>query len=124
MTDDDERLSDLLGRWSSPAVPPDLDDRVIAAYRRQTGRPSWWRLFLTTEVRIPLPVAAVLALLLIVSAIVAIRPPATGGSAVAPMPAPLQNAQVAPPAVVTETSLAGFRPVEEMRVTVVKGKTP
>ncbi len=36
----DDELSRLLERWSAPVVPDGLDERVLAAYRRQTGAAS------------------------------------------------------------------------------------
>ncbi len=112
-------LSRLLRCWRPPVVGGDLDLRVLRAYRRQTG--SWWRRFASAEVRVPLPIAAVLALLLLVSAMLALRPAPSGGTAATPAShEPVQAARRQEPAVVTHTSLAGFQAVEEMQVTVVQ----
>ncbi len=97
----------------------DLDLRVLRAYRRQTG--SWWRRFASAEVRVPLPVAALLTLLLLLSTMLALRPAPSGGTAATPASGePVQAARRQEPAVVTHTSLAGFQAVEEMQVTVVQ----
>jgi anti-sigma factor RsiW len=122
MTDEkDEPLSDLLRQWEPPVVPARLDDRVLAAFRREITRPvpSLWRRFLAAEVRIPLPLAAGLMLVLLLTGLFAMRRPSTAGTATAPAPAPVQAAHVAVPAVVTETSLSGFRPVDDVQITVM-----
>jgi len=118
-----DALSRLLRCWGPPAVTGDLDQRVLRAYRRQTG--SWWRRLVGAEIRVPLPVAALLVLLLIVSTVLALRPAPAGGSAATPASRePVQAARRQEPAVVTHTSLAGFQPVEEMQVTVVQEVKP
>ena len=122
MTDQkDEPLSKLLRQWEPPVVPARLDDRVLAAFRREITRPvpSLWRRFLAAEVRIPMPLAATVALLLVLSGLFAMRRPAVGATATAPPPVPVQSAHVTVPAVVTETSLSGFRPVDDVQITVV-----
>jgi hypothetical protein len=119
----DETLSRLLRRLGPPAVSGDLDQRVLRAYRRQTG--PWWRRIFATEIRVPLPVAALVVLLLIVSTLLALRPAASGGSAATPASRePVQAAKNREPAVVSHTSLAGFQPVEELQVTVVQEARP
>jgi hypothetical protein len=102
-------------------VPDGLDDRVLAAYRREVGPAQpWWRRFLTASVRVPLPVAVGLVLLLLVTAALARRPAApapTAGTAAPPEPVQAVRNTEAP--VVTPTSLAGFQPVAEVTATVV-----
>ena len=73
-TERDEELQRLLARWSASSLPEGMDDRMLAAYRRQTGggQPLWKRL-LTASVRVPLPVAVGVLLLLIVTAALARR---------------------------------------------------
>ena len=119
----DEALSRLLRRWGPPAVSGDLDQRILRAYRRQTG--PFWRRMVGAEVRVPLPVAALVVLLLILSTLLALRPVPSGGSATTPVSRePVQAARHQEPAVVSHTSLAGFQPVEEMQVTVVQEARP
>ena len=120
--DRDLELERLLARWSAPVVPEGMDERVLAAYRRQvrTAEPWWSRLF-TASVRVPLPVAVGLLMLLIVTAALALRPvssPPTAGTA-SPS-APVLAARNADSPVVTRTSLAGFQPVAEVTATVVE----
>ena len=117
----DDELSHLLQRWSAPLVPDGIDERMLAAYRRQTGagEPGWSRLF-TTSVRVPLPVAVGVLMLLIVTAALALRPVApqpTAGTTGAS--APVQAARHGDVPVVSRTSLAGFQPVTEVTATVV-----
>jgi len=118
----DEELDGLLRRWGAPVLPEGMDERMLAAYRRQVraAEPWWIRLF-TAQVRVPLPVAVGLLMLLVVTAALALRPvapsPTAGTSASS---APVQAARVAAPAVVTRTSLSGFQPVSEVTATVLE----
>jgi len=121
----DEELHGLLRKWEAPVVPDRLDERVMAAYRRQTGagEPLWRRL-LTSSIRVPVPVALAVALFLLVTAALALRPEPTPPTAGAPEgPGTVRAAQRATP-VVTGTSLAGFQPVTEVTVSVVQEGTP
>jgi hypothetical protein len=120
----DEDLDGLLRRWGAPVVPDGMDERILAAYRRQvrTAEPWWSRLF-TATVRVPLPVAVGLLMLLAVTAALALRPvspPPTAGTS-GPS-APVQAVRVVDPALVTGTDLAGFQPVGEVTATVVPEK--
>jgi len=127
MTDDernperDEELSRLLARWSAPVVPEGMDERVLAAFRRQKGTAEpWWSRLFTASIRVPLPVAVGVLMLLIVAAALALRPvtpPSTAGTS-GPS-APVQAARHVDVPVVSRTSLAGFQPVTEVTATVV-----
>ena len=55
----DPELSALLREWKSPEVPASLEARVLA------GRRSWWSVWLRGYIRVPVPVACCLALLMI-----------------------------------------------------------
>lgn len=117
----DEDLDGLLRRWGAPVVPEGMDERMLAAYRRQVraGEPWWSRLF-TATVRVPLPVAVGLLMLLVVTAALAFRPLAPAPTAGTSGPsAPVQAVRGVDPAVVTRTDLAGFQPVSEVTATVV-----
>jgi len=122
----DEDLHRLLARWSAPLVPDALDERVLAAYRRQTGAGApWWERLFTASVRVPLPVAIGVVMLLLVVAALALRPAPVPSTAGAPGPAgTVQTARRTEPPVVTRTSLAGFQPVTEVTATVVTETTP
>jgi hypothetical protein len=120
-TERDEELQRLLARWSGSPLPDGMDGRVLAGYRRETGGGQpWWKRLLTTSVRVPLPVAVGVLLLLIVTAALARRPapPAPTAGTAAPS-APVQAARHPEAPVVTPTSLAGFQPVAEVTATVV-----
>ena len=120
--DRDPELERLLARWSAPVVPEGMDERMLAAYRRQAGAAEpWWSRLFTASVRVPLPVAVGLLMLLVVTAALALRPvsePPTAGTT--PPSAPVQAARNADSPVVTRTSLAGFQPVAEVTATVVE----
>ena len=117
----DDELHRLLARWSAPVVPDGLDDRVLVAYRRQAGvREPWWSRLFTASVRVPMPVAVGVLMLLIVTAALALRPvgpPPTAGTS-GPS-SPVQAARRVDMPVVSRTSLAGFQPVTEVTATVV-----
>jgi hypothetical protein len=117
----DPELPSLLARWGAEPLPEGMDERVLAAYRRDRGTaPSWWRQFLTSSVRIPLPVALGLLLLFVATAALALRPAGPTPTAATPGPAePVQAARASGAPVVTRTSLAGFQPVSEVTATVV-----
>ena len=120
-TERDEELHRLLARWSASPLPDGMDDRMLAAYRRQAGGGQpWWQRLLTASVRVPLPVAALVVLLLIVTAALALRPapPAPTTGAAAPAESAPAVRKIETP-VVTRTSLAGFQPVAEVTATVV-----
>jgi len=124
-TSRDQELRALLRKWEAPVVPGGMDERVMAAYRRQTGTAEpFWKRWLTTSIRVPVPVALVVALLLIFTAALALRPESPPPTAVAPdTSGPVRAAQRAVP-VVTGTSLAGFQPVTEVTASVVQEGTP
>jgi uncharacterized membrane protein YdfJ with MMPL/SSD domain len=115
----DEELGRLLHRWSAPVVPEGMDERVLAAWRREIGREPWWSRLFTASVRVPVPVAVGVLMLLLVAAALALRPvsaPPTAGTA-GPS-TPVQAARQDVP-VVSRTNLAGFQPVTEVTATVV-----
>ncbi len=116
----DAALKRILEGWRAPAVPESLDARVLASYRRMGKQEAWWRRFFTGSVRVPLPVAATVLALLLVSAASALRPAGVPKSSVPPIASggPIQAAHVEAP-VLIHTSLAGFEPVSEVNVTVV-----
>ena len=117
----DEELQRLLARWSASPLPDGMDGRVFAAYRRQTGGGQpWWKRLLTASVRVPLPVAVGVLLLLIVTAALARRPAASAPTAGTAAPSvPVQAVRNTEAPVVTPTNLAGFQPVAEVTATVV-----
>ena len=117
----DEELSRLLERWSAPVVPEGMDERVLTAYRRQTGgREPWWSRLFTASVRVPLPMAVGVLMLLIVTAALALRPDAPPPTAGTAGPSePVRAARRGDVPVVSRTSLVGFQPVTEVTATVV-----
>jgi hypothetical protein len=58
---DDPELDALLRQWQAPAVPDSLARRI-----RVARRGSWWKWLLTGSIRIPVPVAVLLACILLV----------------------------------------------------------
>lgn len=92
---DDRELSALLRAWQAPDAPPGLGARLRVA------RTPWWRWLLTGTIRIPVPVA--IAVVLLVAGWLYLRTP---GLPAAPPPAPV-------------VSLADFEPVAAVDVRVV-----
>jgi len=116
----DDELSRLLQRWSAPVVPEEMDERVLAAYRREAGHEPWWSRLFTASIRVPMPVAVGVLMLLIVTAALALRPVSAPPTAGTTGPSePVQAARHADVPVVSRTSLAGFQPVTEVTATVV-----
>jgi hypothetical protein len=96
---EDPELSALLREWKAPGAPPTLGARVLPAQR------SWWRWMLTGTIRVPVPAAAAALLLLALALYIGRnQPPATEPPVAQQQPA---------------TSLADFRPVEEVELRVV-----
>jgi len=121
----DAELREVLRKWEAPVVPDGMDERVLAAYRRQVGTAErWWRRLLTSSIRVPVPVALVVALLLIVTAALALRPASPPPTAGGPdTPGLVRAAQRAAP-VEPGASLAGFQAVTEITATVVQEGNP
>jgi hypothetical protein len=116
----DDELHRLLERWSAPVVPDGMDERVLQAVRRQAGagREPWWSRLFTASVRVPVPVALGVLMLLIVTAALALRPDGSPPTAAGPSE-PVRAARRGDVPVVSRTSLAGFQPVSEVTATVV-----
>jgi len=118
----DSHLTALLSRWDEPQVPPGLDARVLAAYRDEVQRVPLWKQLLTFKVPIPLPVAVAALVLLLISATIALRQgldPVPDVPQVAGSGKDTQTARGLDAPVVTQTSLAGFEPVNDVNVLVV-----
>ena len=64
---DDPRLKRLLQEWQVPNAPDTLDRRVFGRAR------PWWRILVTSGVRVPLPVAMAVSVLLVWLATLAVR---------------------------------------------------
>ena len=80
----DAELNALLRAWDAPEPTAGARERLLADFRAASPRPSLWRRALSAEIRLPLPVAACAALVLLVSlAVLATRPPAAASPGVA-----------------------------------------
>lgn len=58
---DDVRLRKLLAEWKAPETPQSLEERLLSV--PATSQP-WWRFLLRGSIRVPVPVACCLALLM------------------------------------------------------------
>lgn len=113
---EDDRLSSLLREWHAPEPSSAMDARVRAAYRG-VHRPTRWRRFWSAQVSIPVPLLAVL--LLIVAAIgfqLRFRSPTAQ-----PVAAP---ATAVPPrsGYVTRIETAGFQPLRDGATRVIRAR--
>ena len=68
------RSSAASSRGGAPSGAGGDGRHVLAAWRREIGREPWWSRLFTASVRVPLPVAVGVLLLLIVTAALALRP--------------------------------------------------
>jgi hypothetical protein len=73
----DSQLSDVLQEWQAPATPGSLEQRVLAVSRTTTPQP-WWRFLLNGYIRVPVPVACCVAVVVIFAAWRSVRPPSAG----------------------------------------------
>jgi hypothetical protein len=66
-TNNDPRLKRLMQEWQAPNVPDALEQRVLGQSR------PWWHSLVTSRVRVPLPVAIAVSVLLVWLSALAIR---------------------------------------------------
>lgn len=59
----ERELKSLLDAWDAPAASRTLDEKVFASFRTGFQRVPFWKRVFITQVRLPIPVAAVLILL-------------------------------------------------------------
>jgi hypothetical protein len=95
MEQNDSDLRELLREWKAPEASPSLEARVLR------GTTRCWSVLLHGYIRVPVPVACCLAVLMIGAAWRLAKPPADGCSAASlttpaiarrPLPAPPANA--------------------------------
>jgi hypothetical protein len=113
----DEELRALLRSWEVEGAPPQVGARVREAYRSLAGERRGWRRLLAVPLRIPIPVALVLGVLLLVIGYLAGRSWPESGAP--PPELAAAEAEVAGFPLVTQTQLAGFRPLIEVQVKVL-----
>ena len=70
---EDGKLNRMLASWQTPETPGELDQRVLASYRRHFNRGRLWRRWLMGSIRIPVPIAAAALLLLCATSFLAAR---------------------------------------------------
>src|SRR3954466_13551569 len=63
----DPRLKDLLHEWQVPNAPDVLEQRVFGQSR------PWWRVLMSSRIRIPLPVAFAFSVVLVWLVVVVVR---------------------------------------------------
>jgi hypothetical protein len=168
----DGELKALLAAWDAPRPSAAMDEKMFAAYRANFRRAPLWKRLFAAQIRVPVPVAAALALLagalgwlalgqssspdsppapvvqtrvvevpvvhekVVTRTVYVTRPAAAPAAtlaasraATAPPRAAVQSAppvslssQVAGDSAYTSVDLSGFQPVDEIKVTVIKGK--
>src|SRR5262245_2675182 len=145
---EDGELNRLLARWQTPETPGELDQRVLASYRRHFNRGRLWRRWLTGSIRIPVPIAAAAVMLLSATSFLAARkatsfpienPPAAAATQIVKIPFPVFQEKIVTRVVYKKTDapkakegpapvspppridLANFRPVNEIKIIVSQG---
>ncbi len=104
---DDPKLSELLKEWRVPDAPVSLDARFFGACAPgvrvpDARRQPLWSFLMTGSIRVPVPLMAAVAAILILMAFALLRK------------------QAAVPAV-PSVNLAEFRPVQDLNVRVIRG---
>lgn len=69
---EDSRLSEVLQEWQAPGAPQSLEQRVLP------HKDPWWRFLVAGYIRVPVPVACGVAILMIFAAWRTVRPPLAG----------------------------------------------
>jgi hypothetical protein len=115
----DLKFSRVLQEWQAPPISGELDARILAEYRAIAKKESVWRRFFFASIKIPVPVAITLVLLVCLAAVFELRRPVI----VRIEPSEYANPGMIPaayrePPIVTHTSLDGFQPVADVNVTV------
>jgi hypothetical protein len=124
--DPDDAVSRERSLLEDPPPLERLDARILAAYRREfvPRRRSW-----PGSLRVPLPLAAAVLAALLACAALLVRGRAGSASATVPSPPEAEVPARHDRPLVTNTSLAGFEPVDDMQLVLVgegvkKGRTP
>jgi hypothetical protein len=98
---DDPKLKNLLREWKVGDAPRSLDERVLGP------RQSWWTMLVRGSVRVPVPVALCLAVLLVAMSAALVR---------SRTPPPVPSS----PAVSSAINLADFRAVRDVQVRIMR----
>ncbi|HET9314804.1 MAG TPA: hypothetical protein VFQ51_04405 [Vicinamibacteria bacterium] len=109
----DDALRDVLERWEADEMPAGAQERMLARYRR--AQVPWWRRLSAAPLRIALPVAVSL-LLVVGAAVLTLRSASEREEQQGAVAAPSTVAASAP---APRSSLAGFQPMDEVTATVV-----
>ena len=105
----DRRLTAWLRLWEAPPAPVGLGERLKASYRSGVQRPPLWTRLLEARIHLPLPLAALVVVLVLGIGVLAGRQLSRG---------PADRGERWP--VAGEGGLANLRPLPEVRVTVLK----
>ena len=75
---EDSRLTEVLREWQAPATPSSLEKRVLESLREPALQQAWWRFLINGYIRVPVPVACCVAVVVIFAAWRSVRPPSAG----------------------------------------------
>jgi hypothetical protein len=95
----DRELKNLLNEWRVPGPTAALGERVFSDYRRQFQHRTWWRRWLAGSIRLPVPVATILGLLLCATSYLALRKAIAHSAVAVPVSAPVKVVEVPVPVV-------------------------
>src|SRR5262249_23722122 len=88
---DDSELHDLLREWTAPEAPASLAKRVMENEKRVLkNHDRWWRVLIFGYLRVPVPVACCLAILMVLAVWRLSNPPSAGCTA-ATVPVPIDT---------------------------------
>jgi hypothetical protein len=100
----DRELKELLDRWEAPGAPASLERRIFdETISHEKGRQRWYRWLLSGSIRVPVPVAAMLLVVLWLAW--SLRAPVPRGSGA-------ESAR--------ELTFSEFQPVKELKPRVVR----
>lgn len=95
----DLELKNILDEWLAPEPTAALGERVFSDYRRHFQRRAWWRRWLAASIRLPVPVAAMVGVLLFATSYLAVRRATTHSVAVVPVITPAKVIKVPVPVI-------------------------
>ena len=107
----DQELASWLRRWAAPRAPDRLDQRVKAAYRSTVPRTTPWKRLREARISLPLPLALLVAGLVLGVGVLAGSLLSRGG----PVGGRGERSEVA-----RGGGLENLRPLPEVRLTVLK----
>lgn len=83
---EDAQLRELLREWPAPPAPDSLEARVLPPQAVRERRAPWWRFLLNGYIRVPVPVACCVMVVMLFAAWRLVKPAGPAPCAVAAQP--------------------------------------